>query len=65
VAVVAVAIERNAAEFERIDTDEILAIQGDTRQEATLSEPGIEEADTIVAAIDDSNATIQIAITAG
>ena len=59
-----VAIERDAAEFERIDTDEVLAIRGDAREETTLQEAGIENAGVIVAAIDDSNANIQIAITA-
>jgi voltage-gated potassium channel len=42
----------------------MLAIQGDARQETTLLDAGIEDADAIVAAIDDSNANIQIAITA-
>jgi voltage-gated potassium channel len=59
-----VAIERDAAEFERIDTDEIPAIRGDARQEAVLQDAGIENAAVIVAAIDDSNANIQIAVTA-
>lgn len=59
-----VAIERDETEFERIDADDVLAINADAREEATLREAGIERASTVVAAIDDSNANIQIAMTA-
>lgn len=59
-----VVVERDTAEFESIDTEELLAVRGDARQEDRLREVGIKRADAVVAAIDDSNANIQIAITA-
>lgn len=58
-----VAIELDSAEYDLIDQD-TLAIQGDARREDTLLQANIERARTIVAAIDDSNANIQIAIMA-
>jgi voltage-gated potassium channel len=58
------ALEIDSAEFEGIDTDDILAMEADARQESALREAGIEDAQTVVAAIDNSNANIQIAITA-
>jgi voltage-gated potassium channel len=58
-----VAIEFDTAEFEQIPAD-VLAIEGDARRESILQEANITEANAIVAAIDDSNANIQIAITA-
>jgi voltage-gated potassium channel len=59
-----VAIELSPEEFDRIDRDEIPAINGDARQESVLHEAGIERADAVVAAIDDSNLNIQIAVLA-
>lgn len=59
-----VTIERDESEFERIDSDGVLALNADARDEAALREAGIERASTVVAAIDDSNANIQIAMTA-
>ncbi|KYH26228.1 hypothetical protein HAPAU_13230 [Halalkalicoccus paucihalophilus] len=59
-----VVIELDEAEFERALDDGVLALQGDARREETLHEVGIR-ARTLVTAIDDSNANIQTAITAG
>jgi len=59
-----VAIERDEDTFERIDTESVFAVEGDARNESVLREAGIRDADAVVAAIDDSNANIQIAITA-
>jgi hypothetical protein len=59
-----VAIETNDQEFTRVETDEILGVRGDARLEGTMKDAGIDRADVLVAAIDDSNANIQIAITA-
>ena len=58
-----VVIERDQAEYDRID-EETLAIRGDARREGVLERANVETAAAIVAAIDDSNANIQIAITA-
>lgn len=59
-----VAIERDPSAVEQIDPEEMLAIEGDARREAVLRDAGIERARATVAAIDESNANIQIAITA-
>jgi voltage-gated potassium channel len=58
-----VAIELDPDEFDRIP-EETLAIRGDARRTDVLEEANIADARAIVAAIDDSNANIQIAITA-
>jgi len=58
-----VVIERDQAEYERVGED-TLAIRGDARREDVLERANVASAATIVAAIDDSNANIQIAITA-
>lgn len=60
-----VVIELDEAEFERALDDGVLALHGDARREETLRKAGIGRARTLVTAIDDSNANIQIAITAG
>ncbi|MEF8778334.1 MAG: NAD-binding protein, partial [Natronomonas sp.] len=59
-----VVIERNEDRFEVLDDDDIPAIEGDARMETPLEEAGIERAETVVGAIDDSNANIEIAIVA-
>lgn len=59
-----VAIERDPEEFQRARDDEVLGVEGDARLEPTLRQAGIERAQAVVAAIDDSNANIQIAIVA-
>lgn len=58
-----VVIERDQAEYDRIGED-TLALQGDARREDVLERANVESAEAIVAAIDNSNANIQIAITA-
>ncbi|MFB6307958.1 MAG: TrkA family potassium uptake protein [Haloarculaceae archaeon] len=58
-----VAVELDDAEFERIP-EGTLAVQGDARREDVLRRVNVTEARSIVAAIDDSNANIQIAISA-
>jgi len=58
-----VVIERDQAEYQRIN-EELLAIRGDARREDVLERANVDTAAAIVAAIDDSNANIQIAITA-
>jgi voltage-gated potassium channel len=60
-----VVIELDEAEFERALDDGVLALQGDARREEILREAGIGRARTLVTAIDDTNANIQTAITAG
>lgn len=59
-----VVIELEEAEYERAREAGRLAIEGDARRETTLREAGIERAGTVVTAIDDSNANIQVAILA-
>lgn len=58
-----VAIELDPVEYDLIE-QEMLAIQGNARREEALQQANIEQAQNVVAAIDDSNANIQIAITA-
>lgn len=60
-----VVIETQETEYERALEDDALAVQGDGRREGVLHEAGVERAATVVGAIDDSNANIQIAITTG
>jgi voltage-gated potassium channel len=59
-----IVVERDEHRFENIDDDDILTLQGDARMEGTLEDAGIYDADAVVAAIDDSNANIEIAILA-
>ena len=59
-----VAIERDAETFERIESDDVVGLQADARLESTLRDAGAERARAVVAAIDDSNVNIQIAIVA-
>ncbi|OLZ42000.1 potassium channel protein [Natrinema saccharevitans] len=56
-------IELDQAEFDRIG-EETLAIRGDARREDVLERANVATAGAIIGAIDDSNANIQIAITA-
>ena len=56
-----VVVESDRAVFDQVGED-TLAVRGDARQEDVLTEAGVERADAIVAAIDDSNVNIQIAI---
>ncbi|MFB6135013.1 MAG: TrkA family potassium uptake protein [Halanaeroarchaeum sp.] len=59
-----VVIEANDTQFERAIEDGLLTIQGDARQEDTLTEAGVQRAETVVGAIDDTNANVKIAVTA-
>ena len=58
-----VVVESNENELERLP-DEVPTVVGDARMEETLREAGVEQASVLVAAIDDSNANIQITIVA-
>lgn len=59
-----VAIEQDEHRIDTIENDSIVPLQGDAGMESTLLEAGIERADVLVAAIDDSNTNIEIAILA-
>jgi len=58
-----VVVERDESVFERA-ADTGLAVRGDAREETVLADAGIERASALVAAIDDSNANVQISIVA-
>ena len=61
-----VVVEIDEGQYERaIDEAGVLAVNADARREETLTRASVRRADTVVAAIDDSNANIQIAIAAG
>lgn len=57
-----VVIEREENRFETIEDDGILAVEGDARLEGALEKAGIDRAEAVVGAIDNSNANIEIAI---
>ncbi|ELZ04271.1 potassium channel family protein [Natrialba aegyptia] len=59
-----VVIEQQDAQYQQAIEDGILAVNGDARREETLADSGVKRAATVVGAIDDSNANIQIAIAA-
>lgn len=59
-----VVIERDEHRIEGIEADGLPAIHGDARMEQPLEDAGIERAETVVAAIDDSNANVEIAVLA-
>lgn len=59
-----VVIERDEHRFDAIENDDVPAICGDARMENALEEAGIERAETVIGAIDNSNANIEIAILA-
>jgi len=59
-----VVIEHQDAQYERAVEDGMLAVNGDARREETLVGAGVKRADTVIGAIDDSNANIQISIAA-
>lgn len=56
-----VIIEHDETERDRID-ESALVVGGDARRESVLREAGVERADVVIAAIDDSNANIQIGV---
>ncbi|MFQ3285115.1 MAG: voltage-gated potassium channel [Natronomonas sp.] len=57
-----VVIEQDEHRIEAVREDDIPAIRGDARMEGPLEEAGVEQAEALVGAIDDSNANIEIAI---
>jgi len=59
-----VVVESDEAQYGRAVDENRFAVNGDARREEVLTEAGVKDADTVVAAIDDSNANIQIAIAA-
>lgn len=59
-----VVVEEDDTQFQRAIDDGLLTIQGDARHEDTLTEAGVQRADTVVGAIDDTNANVKIAVTA-
>lgn len=59
-----VIVEQQDAQYQRAVDDGVPAINGDARREDTLTDAGVKRADTVVGAIDDSNANIQISIAA-
>ncbi|SEA12578.1 TrkA-N domain-containing protein [Haloplanus vescus] len=59
-----VVVESDPAQYERVLDDGFLGVEGDARHEGVLADAGVERASSLVAAIDDSNANIQIALLA-
>lgn len=60
-----VVVEQQDEQFERAIDDGHLVIEGDARNEEILASAGVERADTVVGAIDDTNTNVQIGIAAG
>ncbi|WP_436928771.1 potassium channel family protein [Halosimplex halobium] len=56
-----VVVENDANERERM-ADDALVVAGDARREDVLERAGVDRADAVVAAIDDSNANVQIGV---
>jgi len=59
-----VVVEHDDEERERMDGD-ALVVAGDARREETLRRAGVDGAEAVVAAIDDSSANVQIGVTTG
>jgi len=59
-----VVVERQESQFERAVDDGVLAVHGDARREDALTDAGVERAEAVVGAIDDSKANVQISIAA-
>lgn len=59
-----VIIERDESHYDRIITNDLLAINGDARHKDVLTQAGVSRAATIVGAIDDAKTNIQIAVVA-
>jgi voltage-gated potassium channel len=59
-----VVVEHDPAQYERALDADLLGVDGDARREVVLRDAGIDRADTLVAAIDDSNVNVQIALLA-
>jgi voltage-gated potassium channel len=66
VAAEAAAAGRDVVVIETDDqtAEEYLVVDGDVRRESVLADAGVERATTLVAAIDDSNVNVQIALVA-
>jgi hypothetical protein len=59
-----VVLEREADQYEQALDDGHLALEADASREETLTDAGVKRADTVIGAIDDTNANIQIAVLA-
>lgn len=59
-----VIVERNDTQFQRALDDGHLAVQGDARHEDPLSRAGVHRADTVIAAVDDTDTNVKVAVTA-
>jgi len=59
-----VVVEYDEAVAATAREDGHLVVTGDSRQESVLREAGVDEATSLVAAVDDSNVNVQVAITA-
>lgn len=59
-----VVIEQDDDKVSQVERDGHLVVDGDARQETTLERANIENAATVVAAIDDSNVNLQISVLA-
>ncbi|WP_231185244.1 NAD(P)-binding protein [Haladaptatus sp. DYF46] len=57
-----VVIETKETGYRRAIDDGFLAVNGDARRENVLADAGVERAETVIGAIDDSNVNIQIII---
>lgn len=57
-----VVVERGDTQYRAAVDEGMLAVQGDARTEETLEEAGVKRATTVVAAIDDTSANVQIAV---
>ena len=58
-----VVVETDETQYQRAINNTLPAVNGDARREETLTNAGVKRADTVIAAIDDSNANIHIALT--
>jgi len=59
-----VIVEQNSENYERAIDDGFLAIEGDARTDETLRTAGIERAETVVGAVDDTSTNVQVAVAA-
>lgn len=58
-----VVVERGDTQYQRAVDNDFLAVRGDARQEDVLLDAGVKRAATVVGAIDDTTANVQIAVT--
>jgi hypothetical protein len=59
-----VVVERQPKLYEQAVEDGHLAVEGDAREGEVLRRAGVERADTVVGAVDDTNVNAQLAVTA-